>query len=157
MEKLAKDISQIIITEVKNLNGKVKGLNFLELLKVNILEKLSELVDKTNFPLDNLLNYENEIKQDLRNIKISINYFINSSFERKKTIMNDSLLVSFNETTSLDIFSNDKDFTNILLYKNMGISLPKDTIINSQYNKNLLLIEIINMEKEEILTKRKKI
>ena len=157
MEKLAKDISQIIITEVKNLNGKVKGLNFLELLKVNILERLSELVDKTNFPLDNLLNYENEIKQDLRNIKISINYFINSSFERKKTIMNDSLLLSFNETTSLDIFSNDKDFTNILLYKNMGISLPKDTIINSQYNKNLLLIEIINMEKEEILTKRKKI
>ena len=44
MEILAKDISQIIITEVKNLNDKVKGLNFLELLKVNILEKLSELV-----------------------------------------------------------------------------------------------------------------
>ena len=153
MEKLAKDISQIIITEVKNLNDKIKGLNFLELLKANILESLSELVNKQNFSLDNILNYENEIKQDTRNIKISINYFKNSSVETKKTISNDSLLVSFNETTNLDIYSNETNFTSILLYKNTGISLPKDTVINSQYNKNLLLIEIINFEKEEILTK----
>ena len=56
MEKLAKDIFQIINTEVKNLNDKVKGLNFLELLKANILEKLFELISKQDFPLDNLLN-----------------------------------------------------------------------------------------------------
>ena len=153
MEILAKDISQIIITEVKNINDKVKGLNFLELLKANILESLSELVNKQIFSLDNILNYENEINQDSRNIKISINYFKNSSVETKKTISNDSLLVSFNETTNLDIYANEKNCTSISLYKNTGISLPKDTVINSQYNKNLLLIEIINFEKEEILTK----
>ena len=84
MEKLAKDISQIIITEVENINDKVKGLNFLELLKANILESLSELVNKQIFSFDNILNYENEIKQDSRNIKISINYFKNSSVETKK-------------------------------------------------------------------------
>ena len=153
MEKLAKDISQIIITEVENINDKVKGLNFLELLKANILESLSELVNKQIFSFDNILNYENEIKQDSRNIKISINYFKNSSVETKKTISNDSLIVSFNETTNLDIYANEKNYTSISLYKNTGISLPKDTVINSQYNKNLLLIEIINFEKEEILTK----
>ena len=152
MEILAKDISQIIITEVKNLNDKVKGLNFLELLKVNILEKLSELVSKQNFPSENLLKYKNEIKQDSRNIIISINYFINPLSETKKTISNDSLFISFNEIANLDIYTNEKNFTSILLYKNTGISLPKDTIINSQYNKNLLLIEIINKDKEEILT-----
>ena len=152
MEKLAKDISQIIITEVQNINEKVKGLNFLELLKVNILVKLSELVSKKNFASENLFKYENEIKQDSRNIKISINYYINSLSETKKTISSDSLLISYNETMNLDIYTNDNKFTSILIYKNTGISLPKDTIINSQYNKNLLLIEIINKEKEEILT-----
>ena len=153
MEKLAKDISQIIITEVENINDKVKGLNFLELLKANILESLSELVNKQIFSFDNILNYENEIKQDSRNIKISINYFINSLSETKRTISNDSLFISFNENSNLDIYTNEKKFTSILLYKNTGISLPKDTIINSKYYKNLLLIEIINKEKEEILTK----
>mgnify|MGYP001451118586 CR=1 FL=1 len=153
MEKLAKDIFQIINTDVKNLNGKVKGLNFLELLKANILEKLFELISKQDFPLENFLNYENEIQHDSRNIKISINYFLNSLFETKKTISNDSLFFSFNENTSLDIFDYKKKSTSILLYKNTGISLPKDTVINKQCNKNLLLIEIINKEKEQILTK----
>ena len=152
MEKLAKDIFQIINTDVKNLNDKVKGLNFLELLKANILEKLFELISKQDFPLDNLLNYDNEIQHDSRNIKISINYFLNSLFETKKTISNDSLFFSFNENTNLDIFDNEKESTSILLYKNTGISLPKDTVINKQCNKNLLLIEIINKDQEEILT-----
>ena len=36
MEKLTKDILEIIISEIKTINNKVKGLNFLELLKVGI-------------------------------------------------------------------------------------------------------------------------
>ena len=43
MEKLTKDISEIIISEIKTINNKVKGLNFLELLKAGILEKLLQL------------------------------------------------------------------------------------------------------------------
>ena len=40
MEKITKDISEIIADEIKTINNKVRGLNFLELLKVGILEKL---------------------------------------------------------------------------------------------------------------------
>ena len=39
MEKLTKDISEIIINEIKTINNKVRGLNFLELLKAGIIEK----------------------------------------------------------------------------------------------------------------------
>ena len=55
----------------------------------------------------------------------------------------------FNEASSFDIYKDDKNSFNILLYKNTGISLPINTIINSKFNKNLFLIEIQNKDNEE--------
>ena len=153
MEKLTKDISDIVITEVNNINEKVVGLNFLELLKNNIIEKILSLLSLQKFPLNQLINYENEIKENSRHIKISINYYLDSLSFRKKNINNDTLFLVFNETNNFDIFKDEKNFTSILLYKNTGISLPKDTVINSKYNKNVLLLEIINKDIEQILTK----
>ena len=59
--------------------------------------------------------------------------------------------------SNFDIFRNNKEFTSLALYKNTGLSLPKDTVLNAKYNKNLLLIEIANNENEQILTKQKMI
>ena len=153
MEKLTKDISDIVITEVNNINEKVVGLNFLELLKNNIIDQLLSMLNLQKFPLKQLINYENEIKENSRNIKILINYYLDSLSVRKKNINNDTLFLVFNESANFDIFKDEKNFTSILLYKNTGISLPKDTVINSKYNKNVLLLEIINKDIEQILTK----
>jgi len=153
MEKLTKDISDIIITEVNTTNEKVRGLNFLELLKTNLIEKLLPLFSEQKFPLEQVINYEKEIKENSRNIKISINYFINSISISKKKIDNDSLFLIFNEASNIDIYKNEKNFTSILLYKNTGISLSKDTVINLKYNKNVLLVGIINKDIEQTLTK----
>ncbi len=153
MEKLTKDITEIIISELKTVNDKIIGLNFLELLKVSIIEKLTQVVSQQKFPLEQIVNYENEIKEDSRNLKILINYFINSLSISKKNIDNDCLFISFNEASSFDIYKDKKNFTSILLYKNTGISLPKNTVINSKYNKNLLLIQIINIEPDKVLKK----
>ena len=157
MEKLTKDITNIVITETNTINEKVKGLNFLELLKTNLIEKIYPLVSAQKFPLDKIIDYEKEIKENSKNIKILINYFINSLSVSKKKINNDSLLLVFNEASNLDIYKDEKNFTSLLLYKNTGISLPKDTVINSKFNKNVLLIEIINKDTEQILTKEKKL
>jgi len=153
MEKLTKDISDIIITVVNTTNQKVRGLNFLELLKTNLIEKLLPLFSEQKFPLEQVINYEKEIKENSRNIKISINYFINSISISKKKIDNDSLFLIFNEASNFDIYKDEKNFTSILLYKNTGISLSKDTVINLKYNKNVLLVEIINKDIEQILIK----
>jgi len=153
MEKLTKDISDIIITEVNTTNEKVRGLNFLELLKTNLIEKLLPLFNEQKFPLEQVINFEKEIKENSRNIKISINYFINSISISKKKIDNDSLFLIFNEASNFDIYKNEKNFTSILLYKNTGISLSKDTVINLKYNKNVLLVGIINKDIEQTLTK----
>ena len=153
MEKITKDISEIIAGEIKTINDKVRGLNFLELLKAGIIEKLLELVNKQKFPLDQLIEYQNEIKEDSRHINISISYFLNSMSISKKKIDNDSLFISLNELSNFDVFKDNKEFTSLVLYKNTGLSLPKDTVLNAKYNKNLLLIEITNNDSEQILTK----
>lgn len=153
MEKITKDISEIIAGEIKTINDKVRGLNFLELLKAGIIEKLLELVNKQKFPLDQLIEYQNEIKEDSRHINISISYFLNSMSISKKKIDNDSLFISLNELSNFDVFKDNKEFTSLVLFKNTGLSLPKDTVLNAKYSKNLLLIEITNNDYEQILTK----
>ena len=152
MEKFTKDISEIITTEINNINFKVKGLNFLELLKVSILEKLLKLISKQKFPLDKSVNYESYVKENSRDIKIVVNYFSNSVSISKKKINNDSLFLCFNEASNIDIFKDEKNFKSILLYKNTGISLPKDTLINSNFARNLFLVEIYAKDEEQILT-----
>ena len=149
METLKKNILDIIITEVNSINEKVKGLNFLELLKINLISKILPIVNNLKFPLDQFDNLEKQINEENRNIKISIQYFTNSSIIRKKIIDKDTLFLFFNEASSFDIFKDDKNSLNILLYKNTGISLPINTIINSKFNKNLFLIEIQNKDNEE--------
>ena len=153
MEKITKEISEIIDGEIKTIDDKVRGLNFLELLKAGIIEKLLELVNKQKFPLDQLIEYQNEIKKDSRHINISISYFLKSMSISKKKIVNDSLFISLNELSNFDIFRENKEFTSLVLYKNTGLSLPKDTVLNAKYSKNLLLIEITNNDYEQILTK----
>jgi len=149
METLKKNILDIIITEVNSINEKVKGLNFLEILKINLIAKILPIVNNLKFPLDQFDNLEKQINEENRNIKISIQYFTNSSIVRKKIIDKDTLFLFFNEASSFDIFKDDKNSLNILLYKNTGISLPINTIINSKFNKNLFLIEIQNKDNEE--------
>ena len=149
METLKKNILDIIITEVNSINEKVKGLNFLEILKINLISKILPIVNNLKFPLDQFDNLEKQINEENRSIKISIQYFTNSSIIRKKIIDKDTLFLFFNESSSFDIFKDDKNSLNILLYKNTGISLPINTIINSKFNKNLFLIEIQNKDNEE--------
>ena len=153
MEKITKDISQIIAGEIKIINDKVHGLNFLELLKASIIEKLLEVLNRHKFPLDQLIEYQNEINIDSRHINISINYFLNSMSVTKKKIDNDSLFISLNELSNFDIFRDNKEFTSLVVYKNTGLSLPKDTVLNAKYSKNLLLIGISINDFEQTLTK----
>ena len=153
METLKKNILDIIITEVNSINEKVKGLNFLEILKINLITKISPIINDLKFPLDKFDNLETQINQETRSIIISMQYFTDSLINRKKIIDKDTLFLFFNEASSFDIYNDDKNFVNLLLYKNTGISLSNSTAINSKFNKNLLLIEIQNKNDEQVLLK----
>ena len=155
MQTLTKNILDIAIAEVNLINEQIKGLNFLEILKINLIEKILPIIDDTKLPLEKFNNIEKEINEDKRSLIISINYFSNSSIIRKKIINNDTLFLCFNESSSFDIYQDEKKFINLILYKNTGLSLSKNTAINSKLNKNLLMIEIQNKDDEQILKKLK--
>ena len=157
MQTLTKNILDISISEVNSINEKIKGLNFLEILKINLIEKILPIIIDTKFPLDKFNNIEKEINEEARNLIISINYFTNSLINKKKILDNDTLFLCFNESSSLDVYQDEKKFINLILYKNTGLSLSKNTVINSKLNKNLLMIEIQIKDDEQILTKLKKI
>ena len=146
MEVLTKNIFDIIASEVKTINEKIIGLNFLETLKSNIIDTLIDTVNTIENLSEKKMNYENELNENKRNLKISIKYFDNTISNSKKIIEEDSLFLCFNEATNLDIYENETKFKSLVLFKNTGISLPKNTMVNSKFNKNTLLLEIKNVD-----------
>ena len=150
MNTSSNHILDTIISEVNSINEKVKGLNFLEILKNNLIEKFLE-IDNQNTFVNELDQIEKEVNSESRDIKINIKFLKNSSIISKKSIEENTLFLSFNESSSFDIYENEKDFVNLVLFKNTGISIPKNTTINSKFNKNVLLIEIQYKDKEQIL------
>ena len=155
MQTLTKDISDIIINEAHLINENLKGLNFLEILKLQLIEKIQSLIISQNFPLDQSIEFEIQPEINLRKLIISINYYKNSIYISKKKIDQDSLLISFTETANIDVFE-DMDKGNLhsfFLHKNTGVSLSVDTIINAKLKKNTLIIEIKNKDLAQILTK----
>ena len=151
MNTSSNNILETIISEVNSINDKIKGLNFLEILKNNLIEKLSDINDQ-NSSSNELDQIEKELNTNNRDITILIKFIVNSSITSKKLIKENTLFLSLNDSSSFDIYENEKDFVNILLFKNTGISIPKNTIINSKFNKNVLLIEIQHKDKDQILT-----
>ena len=73
------------------------------------------MANRQNFPLDQLIEYESEFKEDSRHIKISINYFLNSMAISKKKIDNDSLFIFLNEASNIDIFNDKHKHKSLLL------------------------------------------
>ena len=140
-------ILDTIISEVNSINEKVKGLNFLEILKNNLIEKFLEIYNQNSYT-NELAQIEKEVNSESRDIKINIKFLKNSSIISKKSIEENTLFLSFNESSSFDIYENEKDFVNLVLFKNTGVSIPKNTLINSKFNKNVLLIEIQYKEKD---------
>ena len=153
MNTLSNNIIDTLITEVNLINDKIKGLNFLEILKNNIIEKISPLLKDQNLTLHKFDQIEKVINTKERDIKISLEFVLNTSIITKKIIEEDTLFLSLNDSSSLDIYENDKNAVKIFLYKNTGISLSKNTIINAKFNKNALILQIQNKDITAILTK----
>ena len=141
MNTSSNHILDTIISEVNSINEKVKGLNFLEILKNNLIEKFLEIYNQNSY-INELDQIEKEVNSESRDIKINIKFLKNSSIISKRSIEENTLFLSFNESSSFDIYENEKDFVNLVLFKNTGITIPKNTLINSKFNKNVLLIEI---------------
>jgi len=155
MDTLTKEINHIIVNEADLINEKLRGLNFLESFKLKLIEKILPIIDFQNFPLDKTIEFVSKSEKKLRILVILINYYNKPFTISRKKMDDDTLFISFNENTNLNIYEEDSrsEFKSINLYKNTGICLPFNTLINAKLNKNTLFIEIKSKDLEQPLTK----
>ena len=149
MNELSKQLDNIILEEIKNINQKIKGTSFLESLKIALIDKINEnpndLKLKFNKINKNILKYENEQKKFefvYLNCKSPI-IFLN------KKLPNNTLLICFHGNIQLDIFDFNKKnvFKKFNLKSNTGITISKDTICNINHTKDSNIIEIYAEDK----------
>ena len=155
MENFTKKIINIIINETDVINEKLKGLHFLETLKLKLIGNIIPVINSYNPMFDQLIEFESKYEKNQRRLNLSINYYNKPISISRKKIDNDSLFISFNETINIDIYKdkNLNEFKSLYLYKNTGLCLPKNTLINAKFNKNTVLVEIKNKDLGKSLTK----
>ena len=143
MDLLFDKLKVILDQELQNINEKIKGSSFLEILKNNILNKIIDILD------DNYKNNNKEINQNYiynyKSRKLIVNLISKNSTRVffKSEIKNNLLLISINQFIEIDIEDTIlKKYRNIKLFPKKAITLPKNTICNMNYPKNALVLEI---------------
>ena len=114
MNTSSNHILDTIISEVNSINEKVKGLNFLEILKNNLIEKILD-IDNQNTDINELDQIEKEVNSESRDIKINIKFLKNSSIISKKSIEENTLFYLLMSLLVL-IFMKTKKILLILYY-----------------------------------------
>jgi len=144
MDDLTNQIETIIFEEVKLLNRKIKGINLLELIKYNLLEKIKPLITNLNFEKINKFTKEFKINTEERLILAKLIFLDKPSSILKKTMNRDTLIISLKEVLKIDIFKseNTKEFVSFLLLPKMGVCLSSKTNINFNFSKDSLYLEI---------------
>tara|TARA_B100000131_G_scaffold270979_1_gene271081 strand:- start:357 stop:827 length:471 start_codon:yes stop_codon:yes gene_type:complete len=143
MNILFKKIVETINEEVVNINQKIIGTSFLEILKFKILEKIND--QKINNSIEDIRDINNSDLYENENKIINFKLIHNNSpkININTKLNNNLLLICINESIDVgieDIIS--KKFINVNLIPYTGVVLAKNTICNLNYKKNSIVLEI---------------
>ena len=148
MKSVFEQIENIINEELSNINQKIKGTGFLEILKFNLIENLSKKLTKLSFE-----NIEDSIKDcnfedDFKKISTRIILCKSPKIQLNTKLNKNLLLICLNGSIKIDIedFSTKK-YINYNLIKNTGITLSKGLNCNINMLKNVLALEIFHEDK----------
>lgn len=150
METFNKIFDKILIEINKSINEKISGINLLELLKFELIEKFKDFDENTLKDLKLILLdkqiIEKEIDLNNRKITYKIEYFDKSIAKIKQKIQNDYLSLIIDGLKSITIYENNNDKKSIFSYlsKNMGIVLSKDTLITTKIAEKSIILSILN-------------
>tara|TARA_Y100001970_G_C14009944_1_gene737862 strand:+ start:156 stop:641 length:486 start_codon:yes stop_codon:yes gene_type:complete len=144
MQEISKKIEDIIVEQVNLLNKKIKGINFLELLKFNIIEKIKPLFKNYTFDQTTEFINEKKINNDNILIEIKIIFIDKPSLILKKVLLRDTLIISLKELIQIDVIDNGKNkkIQSFSILPLMGVCLSEKTHINLNFLKNCFYLEI---------------
>ena len=148
MKSLFAKIELIINEEFNNINQKIKGTAYLEKLKFNIINNLSELVK------DIVLNdadgeiFESKLENDSKKIIAKMSVCTSPKIQLNIKLNDNLLLICLNQNIILDVEDFlTKKYHKYNLPKNSGITLSKGSVCNLNFLKNVLVLEIFYEDK----------
>ena len=143
MDIILKEIVAIIKEETENINKKIYGTTFLEILKEKILNRQDQIL-LNNIQIQNSDIYlEENINIDEKKFFFKLSFFQNSKSLIKNKLNKNFLLIVLKELVRIDIFNqNNQKYINVSLKPFMGVTLSKGTICNLNFPKNSLIMEL---------------
>ena len=154
MDIILKDIVAIIKGETENINKKIYGTTFLEILKEKILNRQDQIILK-NFQMQNSnVDLEENINVLEKKLYFKLSFYQTPKSKLKFKLDKNFLLIVFKELVKIDILNqNTKKYININLKPFMGITLSKGTVCNLNFPKKSLIMQLesddLDIEKKQ--------
>ena len=148
MDIILKEIVAIIKEETENINKKIYGTTFLEILKEKILNRQDQ-INLKNLKIQNSnLVLEEKINVHEKKIFFKLSLYQNPKSILKFKLDKNFLLIALKELIKIDILNQEtQKYINISLKPFMGITLSKGTVCNLNLLKNSLIMQL---ESDEI-------
>ena len=143
MDIILKEIVEIIKEETENINKKIYGTTFLEILKEKILNRQDQIL-LNNIQMQNSnIDLEENINIDEKKLFFKLSFFQNPKSLIKYKLNKNFLLIVFKEFVKIDILNTDtQKYINVNLKPFMGVTLSKGTLCNLNFPKNSLIIQL---------------
>ena len=143
MDIILKEIVTIIKEETENINKKIYGTTFLEILKEKILNRQDQISLKTLVIQNSNIDLEENINVLEKNLFFKLSFYQTRKSLLKFELKKNFLLIIFKELVKIDILNqNTKKYINFNLKPFMGVTLSKGTVCNLNFPKNSLIMQL---------------
>ena len=143
MDIILKEIVAIIKEETENINKKIYGTTFLEILKEKILNRQDQISLKNLVILNSNIEFEENINVLEKNLFFKLSLYQTPKSLLKFELKKNFLLIIFKELVKIDILNqNTQKYINISLKPFMGVTLSKATVCNLNFPKNSLIMQL---------------
>ena len=143
MDIILKEIIAIIKEETENINKKIYGTIFLEILKEKIIDKQDQ-INLKNLEIHNSnINLVEKISVPEKDLFFKLSFYQTPKSLLKLKLDRNFLLIVFKELIKIDILNkNSQKFINVSLKPCMGVTLSKGTVCNLNFPKNSLIMQL---------------
>ena len=143
MDIILKEIVAIIKEETENINKKIYGTTFLEILKEKILNRQDQISLKNLVIQNSNIDLEENINVLEKNLFFKLSFYQTPKSLLKFELKKNFLLINFKELIKIDIlYQNTQKYVNISLKPFMGLTLSKGTVCNSNFPRNSLIMQL---------------
>ncbi len=143
MDIVFKEIVAIIKEETENINKKIYGTTFLEILKEKILNREDQISLKNLVIQNSNIDLEENINVLEKNLFFKLSLYQTPKSLLKFELKKNFLLIIFKELVKIDILNqNNKKYINFSLKPFMGVTLSKGTVCNLNFPKNSLIMQL---------------